>query len=456
VTTTLFAHLFDSAAMDRVFSDRALIQRWVDVEAALARAQANLGLIPEEAALEIAAKADAELFDTVAIAEAMATADHPLVPTIWRLSELCGEPAGRYVHWGATTQDIMDTAMVLQIRDGLDVLERHVDELLDAVAELTRGERDTLMAGRTHGQQALPITFGLKSASWLDELLRHRARAAQLRERALCGQLAGASGTLASLGEHGSAVLREFCRVLDLGVPMIGWHVARDNLAELAHDLAMLAATCGRIAGEVIQLQKTEIAEAAERHEPGNVGSSTMPHKRNPMTAESVVACSMLARRTSATALEGMLGEHERDMGTWQAEWAWVPELFRITDAALLQTIDVVAKLDLDRARMTRNLDLTDGLLMAERVMIELGRSMGRQQAHELVHGLAMRCVEEGVSFRALLLDDPRIASQLGRDDLDDLLDVRSYLGATQTFIDAVLSSWGARYARVPARTAVT
>ena len=286
----VFQDLFGTEEMLQVFDDRALLQSWLDAEAALARAEAKCGVIPTEAATEIGRQARADLFDPDEIRRAIQTANHPLVPLVRALSALCEEGAGEYVHWGATTQDIMDTGAVLQLRDAHSILLGRLDELSIMLAHRVRDERDTVMVGRTHGQHAVPITLGLKLAVFLDELLRHRERLLQLAPRLLVVELAGAGGTLASLGGAAEGVQEEFARALGLGVPSVAWHTARDCFAELAAVLSMVAATCERFANEVILLQKTEVAEVFEAHEHGNIGSSTMPQKRNPMTAESVVA----------------------------------------------------------------------------------------------------------------------------------------------------------------------
>jgi 3-carboxy-cis,cis-muconate cycloisomerase len=409
----LFAASFATDEMRRVFDDLALVQSWLDAEAALAEAEARLGVIPAPAAERIRASARAELLDLAAIRDGMAGAGHPLVPTIWALADLCGPEAGGYVHWGATTQDIMDTGLVLQLRTALDLLGTRLDELCNVVADLATRERDTVMAGRTHGQQALPITFGLKAATWLDELRRHCQRLEQLRPRLLVGQLAGAAGTLASLGERAADVQVEFCRILDLDLPLVPWHVSRDGLAELASTLAIIAATAEKLAGEIILLQKTE------------------------------VAASRLVRRTLMTAVEGMVGQHERDMGSWQAEWRWVPEICTLADAVLKQSVDLVGGLTLDRDRMLANLEATNGLIMAERVMIELGRHIGRQAAHDRIHEHAMRAVETRTRLVDLLAADEVVVGALGGEEaLCALLSTQGYLGAAALFVDRTVSAF--------------
>jgi 3-carboxy-cis,cis-muconate cycloisomerase len=442
----LFADRFGTPEMFEIFSDRRMVQGWLDAEVALACSEAALGLIPDEAAQIIRSKADASQFDIETLREGIATTDHPLVSTVWKFAEACGEEAGRYVHWGATTQDIMDTGLVLQLRDALFVVGSRLDAVMGCAAALAESERATVMAGRTHGQQALPITFGLKAGNWLDELLRHDLRMRQLRARLLVGQLGGAAGTLAALGPNGLAVQRGFCEYLGLGVPVVAWHTARDSLAELASVLSMIAATCSRVAGEVVQLQRTEIAELEERQDAGNVGSSTMPHKRNPMTAEGIIATERLVRRSVDTALGGMSGEHERDMSKWQSEWLWIPELLVLVDSTLARTKEVLSGLRVRPDRMIENLGLTEGLLMSEAVMIALGEQLGRQRAHDLLHEMAMEVAEGDQSFESTLLASPAVLDAVGGPDrLKELLDPAGYLGATDEMIDDVLRRYRAR-----------
>jgi 3-carboxy-cis,cis-muconate cycloisomerase len=436
----VFRDLFGTEEMFEVFNDRALLQSWLDAEAALARAEALCGVIPADAAAEIGRRARADLFDPEEIRRAIRTANHPLVPVVRALAALCDNGAGEYVHWGATTQDIMDTGTVLQLRDAHAILVGRLDELASILARRVREERDTVMAGRTHGQHAVPITLGLKLAVFLDELLRHRERLLQLAPRLLVAELAGAGGTLASLGGAAEEVQNAFARTLDLAVPEVAWHTARDGFAELAAVLAMAAATCERLANEVILLQKTEVAEVFEAHEPGNVGSSTMPQKRNPMTAEGVVAASRLVRRNLVVAIEGMTGQHERDMGAWQAEWIWIRDLCVNADATFVQAGKLAEGLRVDRERMRANLGLTGGLIMAEAVMMEVADVLGRQQAHDLVHSLAMEAFEAQRPFVELLKTDARVAGAVTAERVDSLLAGNDYLGLSTASVERVLA----------------
>ena len=443
--SAFFADLFGSSKMRAVFADKALLQKWLDFEAALARAEAAVGLIPHEAADEISRKARSELFDNKAIKRGIDTTLHPLVPVIWQLAELCEGDAGRYVHWGATTQDVMDTALVLQIRDGLVIFEDGLQELQGLLAAMAREHRNSAIAGRTHGQQALPTTFGFKVSVWLAELLRHRARLSAGKERILQGQFAGAVGSLAGLNESGVDALEVqtlLMSELGLAVPTISWHTSRDGMAELIQILCMIAALLGRIAREIIELQKQEIAELEEPYESGNIGSSTMPQKRNPMLCESILTLARLCREKPATAIDILLSnEHERDWSAFQMEWAIVPETFIMAQGALELSCRVLRGLRVNTGRMLQNLEITGGLILAERVMFALGERYGRQTAHDLVHSCAMTAYENDVSFADVLMANRDVAAVLTRAQLNALLDPQQYLGLAGSFVDRVLAS---------------
>jgi adenylosuccinate lyase len=438
IDSVFFRDLYGTAAMRAVFDDRALLQRWLDAEAALARAEAELGLIPRAAAREIARAARAGRMNIGRIRAGIEKTVHPLVPVIRELARHCRGGAGEFIHWGATTQDIMDTANVLQLTEAYAILDRRLDGLAAALSALARRHRDAVMAGRTHGQQALPITFGFKAAVWLAEVRRHRERLAESRPRVLVGQFAGAVGTLASVPEKGLAIQRRMMKILGLGVPPIAWHTARDGFAEFASILGMIAATMGKIAHEVILLQKTETAEVEEPFNTGKVGSSTMPHKRNPMLCEAVCALARLVMRQVPAALDGMLQEHERDMGPWQMEWAYLPEACVMADGALALTDRVVRGLRVDAKRMRRNLDALGGLMLSEAVMLELAKTAGRQTAHDVVYECSMKAFEEGRPFADVLAADPRVAKHLTRPRIARLLDPARYTGLAGTFVDRV------------------
>ncbi len=441
----LFRDQFSTPRMREVFSDEATVRRWIEVEAALARVQARLGIIPEGAARVICAEACVERIDLDALKREMDRTSHPIVPLLRAIKALCPGDAGEWVHWGATTQDIMDTGMVLQIRDGLDLIEGGLRDLLGAVCDLARRHRDTVMAGRSHGQQALPITFGFKAAVWAAEIARHLDRIAQLRPRVLVGQFAGAVGTLAALGEAGDAVQRGLFEELGLHAPPIAWHTARDGMAELACTLAIAAGTLGKMAHEVYALQKTETAELEEPFSPGKVGSSTMPHKRNPPTCETIAALARAVRAIAPQAIEGVMAEHERDKIVLQSEREWTARLFCMVDAALAKSVFVMRGLSVREAAMARNLDTLQGLLMSEPVMFALGARFGRQEAHEMLYEVCMAAFEQGRPLRAALLEHPRIAATLGEAEIDAALDPRAYTGMAGVFVDRVLADVAAR-----------
>lgn len=432
-----FGDQFGTDEVRAIFDDRGLLQAWLDAEAALARAEASAGLVPASTAAAITRAAQAERLDWQSIRAGIAETFHPIVPLVRALALAADtvEPgAGGYVHWGATTQDIMDTGAVLQVRAALGALEPDLAGIEAALARLAAAHAETLMAGRTHGQHALPITFGFKVAVWLAEWHRHRTRLAQARSRVLVGQLAGAAGTLAGFGPHALEIQARFCAELELGVPPVAWHTARDGFAEVAFLLGLFTATLGKIAREVIALQKTEVAEVEEPWHEGKVGSSTMPHKRNPMLCELLDALARLVRQDVATALDGMIGEHERDMGAWQAEWEWLPRAFLLTGAALHHGRRVLEGLIVYPERMRTNVELTGGLIVSEAVMLHLAQFIGRQAAHDVVYRVAMAAHVGDGRFLDLLAHDPAVADHLPPDELAALLRPETYTGQAATF----------------------
>jgi len=444
IDSLFFRDLFGSPAMRAVFDDLALLQKWLDFEAALARAEAKLGLVPVAAAEEITRQAKADYMDTDAIKAGIDKTVHPLVSMIWQLSNRCEGDAGRYVHWGATTQDVMDTAIILQLRDALGVFDATVQNLIGIMRTLAEKYKDTPIAGRTHGQQALPITFGFKVAVWMAEMQRNQERLAQLRPRLLVGEFGGAVGTLAGLAESPGvdalAVQAALMQELGLGVPAIAWHTSRDSIAEFAALVSMMAALMGRIAHEVIDLQKNEFSEVEEPFEMGKVGSSTMPQKRNPMLAESILTLARLCREKAATAIDTVLyNEHERDWSSFQMEWAYLPELCVMAHGAMALTERVLGGLHVYAANMRRNLDATNGLLLAERVMFALGEHIGRQHAHDVVYECAMDAFEKAHPFLESLAADERVTQHLTRQQIADLLDPVQYTGLASLFVERVL-----------------
>ena len=425
---TLFGDLFGTDEVRRAFDDQALIQGWLDAERALALAEAEVGVIPPDAAERIAAEADAAGFDTAVLRTGIAESQHPLVPFVRALTERCGN-AGAYVHWGATTQDITDTGTVLQLRAGLAPVERDLRRATAAAATLASRYAATPTAGRTHGQHAVPTTFGFKAASWVDELHRGEARLARARGEALTGQLGGAAGTLASLGDDAAAVRAAFCRLLDLAEPEIPWHAARDRLRDLVHALGEVGAAAERIAAEIVRLQATEVAEVREPATARSVGSSTMPQKRNPMMCEYVIAAARLLRGPLAVLESTAAHASERDMGAWAAEWLAVPDAVILTAGLVAKLADVLERLEVDETQMARNLAVTDGAIMAEAVMMALARTIGHEPAHEALTTASRRAAATGSGLRECLLGDPELAAALTPGELEQLLDPSRYLG---------------------------
>src|SRR5262245_39482187 len=433
--------LYGSEELRRTFDSRALLQAWLDVERALAQAEADVGVVPEAAAARIAAEADAELYDVGVLRAGIAETQHPLVPLIRELAERCGEHGG-YVHWGATTQDVIDTGLVLQIRAALGPIRRDLGRAVVAAAALARAYDQAPMAGRTHGQHAVPITFGLKAATWTDQLSHCAARLRAAEDVALTAQLGGAAGTLAALGEHGAAVRAAFCRRLDLAEADVPWHANRDRLRDLGHALNEIAAAGERIATEIVLLQSTEVGEVSEPSGDGHVGSSTMPQKRNPMTSEYIVATARLIRGATGVLVDSAAHAHERDMGAWATEWMAVPQALILTGGLLAKLAAVLEGLEVDPERMLENLELTGGRVMAEAAMMALAATIGHERAHGHVAAAARRAGEEGTEFAAALLDDPVVAAALTREQLDRILDPVGYLGLSAEA--AAGPPWGA------------
>jgi 3-carboxy-cis,cis-muconate cycloisomerase len=438
--STVYGGLFTTPAMRAVWCDEARLQRMLDVEAALARAEAKLGLIPAKAAAEITAQAEIARFDLNAIGEGTLLVGYPIVPLVKTLTRACAGDTGRYVHWGATTQDIVDTALVLQLRDGLDLVRQDLTAIEAALAGLAGRYRDVPMAGRTHAQHALPITFGFKCALWLAPLQRHRARLARLREEIAVVQFGGAVGTLASLGADGIRVMTALAEELGLEVPPIAWHVGRDGLAEVASFVGLLTGSLGKIATDVALLMQAEVGEVAEPYQEGRGGSSTMPQKRNPIACELILACAANVRQLVPVMLAAMIQDHERATGPWHAEWIALPQAFALTAGALHHARAMLEGLVVDPARMRRNLDASRGMISAEAVMMALAPHVGRDEAHHVVAAACHRAIESGRHLREELLADPKISVHLSAERVDELLDPGNYTGLAAEFVDRVLA----------------
>jgi 3-carboxy-cis,cis-muconate cycloisomerase len=435
--------LFTTDAIREVFSDRACLQRMLDFEAALARAQARTGVIPASAASPIQAKCRAELFDFEALARAAALAGNLAIPMVKQLTALVADDqeAGRYVHWGATSQDAIDTGLVLQLRDALDLIEQDLARLSDALAQLADQHRLTPVVGRTWMQHALPITFGLKAAGALDAIGRHQARLMELKPRLLMLQFGGAAGTLASLGSKGLEVAAQLADELKLSLPELPWHGQRDRIAEVAATLGLVAGTLGKMARDLSLQMQTDVAEVSEPAGEGRGGSSTMPHKRNPVSSAVVLSAAVRIPPLVSTMLAAMVQEHERGLGGWHAEWKTLPEIVMLTAGALRQMVDALSGLEIDAARMRQNLDTTRGQILAEAVTMALGGRIGRLPAHKLVEQACRRAVDQGRHLREVLVEDGEIAAHLTVEDLDRLLDPANYVGLAGVFVERALAA---------------
>jgi len=435
--------LFATDAMRDVFSDRARIARMLDFEAALANAEARVGVIPSTAAEAIARACTTEGLDIAAIARDARQAGNlaiPLVAALTRKVAVAAPEAKGYVHWGATSQDAIDTGLVLQLRDALALIDADVDRLAIALARQTRRHAATVLAGRTWLQQALPVTLGVKLAGVLDALHRHRLRLATARRQALVVQFGGAAGTLASLGDRGIAVTDALAANLALDVPDMPWHTHRDRFCDVAAVLGMLIASLGKFARDVALLAQSEVGEAQEPALPGRGGSSTMPQKRNPVGAAIALEAAVRVPGLVSTMLTAAVQEHERGLGNWPAEWTALPDIALCASGALAAMVELVEGLDVDADRMRANLEITRGLIFAEAVQMALAPKMGRDTAHSLVAGACRRARAEPAHLREILAQEPKVTQVLDAQALAQLFDPERYLGATHAFIERVLA----------------
>lgn len=447
--TTLFDHalygdVFCPPAMRAVFSDKAQVEAYVAAEVALAVAQGKTGVIPAEAAQIIRETAPQVKLDQAALKRDAENVGYPIVGLVRQLSAACGE-AGRYIHWGATTQDIMDTGVVLQARAGVAVIEAQLERVMAELARLAEEHRGTIMAGRSHLQQALPITFGHKVAVWLSMLQRLSVRLERAKADALLAQLGGAAGTLSSLEGRGLEVLHAYAAELGLGEADITWHVARDGLVDLVQTLATICGALGKIGYDVMILMATEIGEVFEPFESHRGASSTMPQKRNPISSEILLANAKASRDLSALMLDAMVQDLERATGPWHAEWHALPQTFMLASSSLAQAEFMLAGLVVDAARMKHNLSLTKGLIVAEAVMMGLAPVLGRQQAHDEVYAACRAAIATHGALLEALLERPVVAAALPPDRLEALCDPANYLGTAREMVDRVLARSRAR-----------
>lgn len=430
--------LYGSDVMRAVFDERTYFQRMLDVEAALARVQARLGIIPADAAEAITRAARVENLSTEELAASARNVGYPVVGLVAGLSRAAGA-AGGWTHWGATTQDIMDTATVLQVREGLSLVRAALSGMVAALTLQAKKHRRTVMAGRTHLQQALPITLGLKCAVWAQPLIAHVHRLDALRPRVEQVSFAGAAGTLASLGDQGIAVMEGLAAELGLAAPAAPWHVCRDGLAETVSFLGLVCGSLAKLATDVILLAQTEVGELAEPYVAGRGSSSTMPQKRNPIASEYILAAARMVHALVPVMLGAMAADHERATGPWQAELLALPQAFVLTHGALQHASAIAGGMVIDEARMRRNLDLTGGLIVAEAVMMGLAPHIGRGEAHHVVKHACDTALAEAIPLADALAREPAVASRLDRAAIERLTDPAHYLGSADAFIDRVL-----------------
>src|SRR5471032_2059874 len=434
----LFDAYFTARDMREVFCDQGRVQAMLDFEAALARAEARVGLIPPTAVVPIAAACQAGHFDFVALGEAIATAGNSAIPLVKALGKqiaLNDVEAERYVHLGATSQDVMDSGLVLQLRRALELIESDLAQLGERLATQAQHYAATPLAGRTWLQHATPVTLGMKIAGWLGAITRSRQRLRELKPRLLVLQFGGASGTLAALGEQALPIAEALAEELQLRLPEQPWHTQRDRLVEFGAVLGLIAGSLGKIGRDISLLMQTEAGEVFEPAAPGKGGSSTMPHKRNPIGAAVMIGAATRAPGLVATMFAAMPQEHERSLGLWHAEWETLPELCCLVSGSLQQALQVVPGLEIDAGRMLHNLELTKGLVLAEAVSIVLAQRLGRDTAHHLLEQCCKRAVAEQRHLRAVLADEPQVTAELSAAELDRLLDPAHYLGQAHTWV---------------------
>jgi 3-carboxy-cis,cis-muconate cycloisomerase len=436
--------LFTTDAMREVFSDHHRLQGMLDFEAALARALAGIGIAPSGVIAPIESQCRAQLFDMESLARATALSGNVAIPMVKALTEFVAKSdaqAAAFVHWGATSQDAIDTGLVLQLREALDLIERDLAALSASLARLAATHKSTLLAGRTWLQQGPPVTLGLKVAGWLAAIERHRERLNHSRKQVLVLQFGGAVGTLAAVADRGLELAAVLARDLKLDLPELPWHSHRDRFAEVAASLGLLVGSLGKIARDISLMSQTEIDEVLEPSGAGRGGSSTMPHKRNPVSSAVILAAALRVPGLVSIMLTSLVQEHERGLGGWHAEWETLPEIFRLTAGALAHMKEIVAGLEVHPDKMSQNVNRTRGLVLAEAVAFALRKRMGKEKSHKIVEEAARRAAQEGSDFAEVLLSYPDVRNHLSRAELSRLLDPANYLGSAVEMTERVLSA---------------
>jgi 3-carboxy-cis,cis-muconate cycloisomerase len=439
IDSSIFRNIFSSEAMRQVWSDENRTAKYLDIERALAVVQGRLGIIPKDAAEEIVRNCDIGKIDMVKLRQQTERIGYPVLGVVSQLNALCRDKLGEYCHWGATTQDITDTATVLQIREGLDIVDGELTSISAALADLSRRYRDTPVIGRSNLQQAIPVTFGFKTAAILAGIERHRERLAQLRPRVLMGEFGGACGTLASIEKGAMETQAGLMAELGLAQPDIAWHTVRDTIAEVGAFLGIVGGSLGKIAMDVKLMMQHEVAEVYEPFAPGRGSSSTMPQKRNPISSCYIHAAVSVVRQHAAALMDAMIADHERSTGPWEIEWIALPEAFCLLAGALKQTRFVLEGLEVDAGQMRANIDITNGLVMSEAVMMGLGPYIGREYAHDLVYDLCRQAIATRRPLLDILCEHSEINRHLDRPALARLCDPANYLGQAGVMVDKVL-----------------
>ena len=437
----LFDVMFTTDDMKECFGDEATIAGWIKVWKALAKVEAEHGIIPKEAADEIIAKGDVKKIDFSKVRAGIMKCGHPLMPTLELYEELCDNHAGQFLHYGATTQDLADTGWMLMMRDGFKIIYDDMRDLELAAMKLTEDHKETLMAGRTHGQQALPITFGYKTAIWVSEIRRQIERMKEVWDRDFVGQLSGAVGTCAGYGDEGDQVCDESIRLVGLDAPEIAWHTSRDRIASVVNCVSMVAYTAGHIAHECTALMKTEIGEVQEGFVRGAIGSSTMPHKRNPVLSEISQVLAKLSKASAGITMESMFCEHERDASLWRAEWRGIGECMMAARTAVFKVKKLVTNLDVNKEKMLENLDICKGLMYSEPVMFLVGEKIGKQTAHTVVYDICMDTFEKGTYFIDELMANKEIAEHISREQLEEMMNPAGYIGKSVAYAERVIKN---------------
>lgn len=439
--SALYRNSFSTPVMREIFDDKSIMQNILDIEAALAATQAEMGLIPQEAADEIVKKAKVENLDFARVEAGINKVGHSLVPILKEFQGVCEGNLGEYVHMGATTQDIIDTAFMMSMKRGVEVIYQDMLDIEVLLADTAEKYRDTIMPGRSHTQQALPITFGYKVAVWASEHRRNIERLEACMKRCFVGEMAGAVGTMAGFGPEGLEVSRRTIERLGLSVPDVAWHTSRDRIAEICTTLTICAYTFGKMGAELASMQMTEISEVAEGFVKGSVGSSTMPHKRNPNTLESLQMLARLIKGNTESAIESMFCAHERDGALWKIEWKAANEVVILAGSSSMRAKKVFANLTVNAKKMRADLDILRGLMQSEGIMLKLGEKVGKQTAHSIVYQICMDTFEQGADFCDKLMENEIVAKNMTREEVQTILNPEGYTGLAGEIVDQVVKN---------------